>query len=83
MTAPTSSSTTKTNILFVGLAMTYVIGFILFGIIFCECVFDNDLRENENELKCKYKFKNVNDDFNFYDYGDLCNAISTNDNIDK
>ena len=72
---PTSSPTTRTNILAVGLTMTYVIGCILFGIIFCECVFDKDLCENENELKCKYKFKNVNGDFNFYDYGDLCHGL--------
>ena len=72
---PTPSSTTKTNILSVALAMAYVNRCILFGIIFCECVFDDDLCENENELKCKYKFKNVNADFNFYDYGDLCNGL--------
>ena len=48
----------------IGLAMAYVIGFILLGIIFCECVFDNNLFENViiDNLKngFEYEFKNEN-----------------------
>ena len=57
--SPRSSPTTKTNILLIGLAMAYVIGFILCGIIFCECVF-YDLVENviidnlKNRFECEY-----------------------------
>ena len=71
---PTAFSTTKTNVLLTGLEMACNWIYFIWNNI-CECIFDNDLYENENELKCKYKFKNVNDGFNFYDYGDLCNGL--------
>ena len=58
------SPTTKTNIL--------LVGFILFGILFCKCVFDNDLCENDilkNGIECE--FKNVND----CEYAELSNGL--------
>ena len=53
--------------------MAYLIGFILFGILFCECVFDNDLCENDilkNGFKCELK------DANDCEYGELLYGLS-------
>ena len=57
--SPTFSPTTKTNVLLIGLAMANVIGYILCGIIFCECVFyhlvENVIIDNlKNRFESEY-----------------------------
>ena len=48
---------------------------LLFIVILLECVFVKEINKNENEIRLKLKceFKNINNNFDVYDYGDLFN----------
>ena len=49
---------------------------LLFIVILLECVFVKEINENKNEIRLKLEceFKNINDNFDIYDCGDLFNG---------